>query len=167
MHCESFGKLDVEANTPMPTDAIFRIASQSKALTSVAIMILYEEGKLLLSDPVSKFIPEFKNSRVAVKASEKDSEGYSTVPAKREITIRDLLTHTAGISYGNGPAAGTLQIRRRPRMVLCRSDQADRRSDQETRRIAIRRPARRKIHLRIQHRYPRLRGREGLRNDAG
>lgn len=104
VHCESFGKLDPEANTPMPTDAIFRIASQSKALTSVAIMILYEEGKLLLGDPVSKFIPEFKNSRVAVRASEKDSQGYSTVPAKREITIRDLLTHTSGISYGTGPA---------------------------------------------------------------
>jgi len=104
VHYEGIGKLDVEANTPMPTDAIFRIASQSKALTSVAIMILYEEGELLLNDPVSKFVPEFKNSRVAVKASEKDSQGYSTVPAKREITIRDLLTHTAGISYGSGPA---------------------------------------------------------------
>ena len=68
-------------------------------------MILMEEGKLLLSDPVSKFIPEFKNSRVAIKSEEKGAEGYIVVPAKREITIRDLLTHTAGISYGNGPAA--------------------------------------------------------------
>jgi len=102
---KSLGKLDVEKGTPMPQDAIFRIASQSKALTSVSIMILMEEGRLVLGDPVSKFIPEFKNTRVAVKSDEKGAEGYVTVPAKREITIRDLLTHTAGISYGSGPAA--------------------------------------------------------------
>ncbi|MFB3903091.1 MAG: serine hydrolase domain-containing protein [Acidobacteriota bacterium] len=104
-YAKALGKLDVEKGTPMPEDAIFRIASQSKALTSVATMILVEEGRLLLSDPVSKFIPEFKNSRVAIKSAEKGAEGYLTVPAKRPITIRDLLTHTAGISYGDGPAA--------------------------------------------------------------
>jgi CubicO group peptidase (beta-lactamase class C family) len=102
---KSVGTLDVEKGTPMPKDAIFRIASQSKALTSVSVMALMEEGKLLLNDPVSKFIPEFKNTRVAIKSEEKGAEGYVTVPARRQITIRDLLTHTAGISYGNGPAA--------------------------------------------------------------
>jgi CubicO group peptidase (beta-lactamase class C family) len=101
---EPFGKLDPKQGVPMRADAIFRIASQTKAVTSVAVMMLHEEGKLLLSDPVSKFIPEFKNSRVAVRASDKDASGYSTVPAKREITIRDLLTHTSGFSYGSGPA---------------------------------------------------------------
>ncbi|HVP91334.1 MAG TPA: serine hydrolase domain-containing protein [Terriglobales bacterium] len=102
---KAFGKLDLGRGTPMPTDGIFRIASQSKAVTSVAIMTLVEEGKIGLSDPVSKFIPEFRDTKVAVQASDKGAAGYSVVPARREITIRDLLTHTAGISYGDGPAA--------------------------------------------------------------
>ena len=97
----TFGSRDREANSPMKADSIFRIASQSKALTSVGIMMLQEEGKLLISDPVSKFIPEFANSIVAVP---KEGGGYEVVKAKRQITIRDLLTHTSGISYGTGPA---------------------------------------------------------------
>lgn len=97
----SFGQRDREANSPMGADAIFRIASQSKALTSVGIMMLQEEGKLLISDPVGKFIPEFANSTIAVP---KAGGGYDVVKVKRQITIRDLLTHTAGISYGSGPA---------------------------------------------------------------
>lgn len=97
----AWGSRDREANSPMREDAIFRIASQSKAITSVAIMMLQEDGKLLISDPVSKFIPEFANSTVAVP---KEGGGYDVVKAKRQITIRDLLTHTAGISYGGGPA---------------------------------------------------------------
>jgi CubicO group peptidase (beta-lactamase class C family) len=100
----SFGLLDPEKKTPMPTNAIFRIASQSKALTSVAVMMLMEEGKLLLGDRVSKYIPEFKETTVAVQPPEKGATGWSVVPAKRPITVRDLLTHTAGISYGYGPA---------------------------------------------------------------
>jgi CubicO group peptidase (beta-lactamase class C family) len=99
----------------MTTDAIFRIASQSKALTSTAILALYEEGKIGLNDPVSRYIPEFAHTTVAIKSD----TGRVIVPAKRAITIRDLLTHTAGISYGTdalvaplyaakglGPAAG-------------------------------------------------------------
>lgn len=82
-------------------DAIFRIASQTKALVSVATMMLMEEGALLLSDPVGKYIPEFAKTRVAVS---KAGGGYDVVDAKRPITIRDLLTHTAGISYGSGIA---------------------------------------------------------------
>jgi CubicO group peptidase (beta-lactamase class C family) len=87
-----------EANKPLRRDAIFRIASQTKAITSVAVMILYEEGKFLLDDPVSKYIHSFKNPRVLDKFNEKDTT-YTTIPAKREITIRDLLTHTSGIGY--------------------------------------------------------------------
>ena len=102
---KAFGKLDLARGTPMPTDGIFRIASQSKAVTSVAVMALVEEGKLNLGDPVSKYIPEFKDSKVAVASADKKAPGYTIVPAKREITVRDLLTHTAGISYGDGPAA--------------------------------------------------------------
>ncbi|MEZ4702272.1 MAG: serine hydrolase domain-containing protein [Rhodothermales bacterium] len=101
-YLKAFGQRDVESSAPMPEDAIFRIASQSKATVSVAIMMLQEEGKLLISDPVSTYIPEFANTTVAVP---KEGGGYDVVPAKRPITLRDLLTHTAGIGYGGGPAA--------------------------------------------------------------
>jgi CubicO group peptidase (beta-lactamase class C family) len=105
-HLQAFGKADVEAGRPMKTDAIFRIASQTKALTSVAVMMLVEEGKVGLGDPVSRFIPAFKRTTVALPppAGAVAGSPVSVVPAKREITIRDLLTHTAGISYGDGPA---------------------------------------------------------------
>ena len=95
---KSFGYADMEAKKPMTNDAIFRIASQTKAITSVAVMMLYEEGKFMLDDPVSQYIPEFKNPRVLDKFNKEDTT-YTTVAAKREITIRDLLTHTSGIGY--------------------------------------------------------------------
>jgi CubicO group peptidase (beta-lactamase class C family) len=95
---KAFGIADVEKNVPMKTDAIFRIASQTKAITSVAAMMLYEEGKFLLDDPISKYIPSFAHPRVLAEFNPKDSS-YTTIPAKREITIRDLLTHTSGIDY--------------------------------------------------------------------
>jgi len=95
---KGLGYDDIEAKKAMDKDAIFRIASQTKAITSVAVMMLYEEGKFLLDDPISKYIPSFKNPTVLDKFNPKDSS-YTTVPAKREITIRDLLTHTSGISY--------------------------------------------------------------------
>lgn len=98
----SFGERDIEANAPMTNDAIFRIASQTKAIVSVGIMILQEEGKLLISDPVGKYIPEFKETTVA---QPREGGGYDVVKAKRQITLRDLLTHTAGIGYGGGLAA--------------------------------------------------------------
>jgi len=90
------GMADREASKPMPTDAMFRICSMSKPITSVAVMMLYEEGKFLLDDPVSKYLPEFKNPKVLVKPA--TGEPY-TIPATREITIRDLLRHTSGITY--------------------------------------------------------------------
>jgi CubicO group peptidase (beta-lactamase class C family) len=102
----AYGKRDIEANAPMQKDTIFRIASMSKAVTSVAVMMLVEEGKIGLSDAVSKFIPNFKKTTVIVPPPSGAIPGSpaSIVPAKREITIRDLLTHTAGIGYGDGPA---------------------------------------------------------------
>ena len=90
------GFADREAGRKMTPDIIFRIASQSKAVTSVAALMLVEEGKLALSDPVSRFIPAFAHTTVALRAD----SGHSPVPAKRQITIKDLLTHTAGVSYG-------------------------------------------------------------------
>ncbi len=95
---KSFGVSNIEAKTPMHRDDIFRIASQTKAITSVAAMMLFEEGKFLLDDPISKYIPEFANPGVLDKFNEKDTS-YTTVKANREITIRDLLTHTSGIDY--------------------------------------------------------------------
>ncbi len=100
VYFKSFGRKNIEAKTEMTNDAIFRIASMSKAITSVAIMTLYEEGKFLLTDPVSKFIPEFKTPKVVTKSPVSDS--IILVPAKSEITIRELLNHTSGISYGDG-----------------------------------------------------------------
>lgn len=83
---------------PLPQDAIFRIASQTKAVTSVGVMMLFEEGKLRLDDAVSKYIPQFRNPKVLDQYNAADTT-YTTMPAKREITIRDLLTHTSGIGY--------------------------------------------------------------------
>jgi len=102
-----YGMSDVAAGKAMTTDAIFRIASMSKAVTTTAVMMLYEEGKFMLHDPISKYIPEFKNSVVAVAPPEGSPAGtkFTTVKAKRPIQIRDLLTHTAGLTYGTGPAA--------------------------------------------------------------
>ena len=102
-YLQPFGKLD-HRRAAMPADGIFRIASQTKAVTSVAVMTLQEEGKLLLDDPIAKYLPEFAHTRVAVPSTDKKTRAYTTVPAKRLITIRDLLTHTAGISYGDGLA---------------------------------------------------------------
>lgn len=100
---KAYGQDDIADKTPLKRDAIFRLASQTKAITSIGLMMLFEEGKFLLDDPVSKYIPAFKNPKVLEKFNEKDST-YTSVPAKREITIRQLLTHTSGISY---PSIGT------------------------------------------------------------
>jgi CubicO group peptidase (beta-lactamase class C family) len=98
VYYKALGYDNIENKTSLKRDAIFRIASQTKAITSVAIMMLYEEGKFLLKDPVSKYIPEYKNQQVLDKFNAADST-YTTVPAKRDITIHDLLTHTSGIGY--------------------------------------------------------------------
>ena len=100
-YLRSFGWRDKESQASMREDAIFRIASQSKAVVSVAVMMLQEQGALLLSDPVGKYLPEFLKTSVAVP---KEGNGYDVVQARRPITIRDLLTHTAGIGYGSGVA---------------------------------------------------------------
>jgi CubicO group peptidase (beta-lactamase class C family) len=95
---KSFGYNDDSRKVKMQPDNIFRIASQTKAITSVAVLMLYEEGKFLLDDNISKYIPEFKNPVVLSEFNASDTT-YKTVPASREITIRDLLTHTSGIGY--------------------------------------------------------------------
>lgn len=99
---DAFGMRDREARALMREDAIFRIASQTKALISVGVMMLQEEGALLITDPVSEYLPAFAHTTVAIA---RDSGGYDVVDATRPITIRDLLTHTAGIGYGGGVAS--------------------------------------------------------------
>jgi CubicO group peptidase (beta-lactamase class C family) len=99
---EAVGYRDRESGAGMASDAIFRIASQSKAIVSVGMLMLQEEGKLLISDPVSRYLPAFRNTTVATP---REGSGYDVVPAARPITLRHLLTHTAGIGYGSGPGA--------------------------------------------------------------
>jgi CubicO group peptidase (beta-lactamase class C family) len=99
IHWKAYGMADNQAGRALKRDDIFRIASQSKAITSTAVMMLWEEGKFQLEDPVSKYIPEFKNPQVLKTFSYSDTF-YTAQPAKSEITIRQLLTHTSGIGYG-------------------------------------------------------------------
>lgn len=97
-HQHVFGLRDVESEDPMAADDLFRIASQTKAVVSVAAMVLVEEGRLLLGDPVARYLPAFDSTTV-------ESENGRTVPAERRVTVRDLLTHTAGVDYGMGRPA--------------------------------------------------------------
>ena len=99
LYNEAFGKSSTLRNTPMAKDTIFNIASMTKAITSTAIMILADEGKLKLDDDVAKYLPKFKDPVVISKFNDADAT-YETRPAKRPITIRHLLTHTSGIGYG-------------------------------------------------------------------
>jgi len=96
---KAFGKADNESGRNLKRDDIFRIASQSKAITATAVMILWEEGKFKLDDPISKFLPEYKNPQVLKTFQYKDTT-YTSTPASGEITIRQLLSHTSGIGYG-------------------------------------------------------------------
>ena len=98
---EAFGFSDIDNQIPMKTNSIFRIASQTKFITATAIMMLQERGELVITENVSKYIPEFKQTFVAKKSD----DGYSIEPADREITIKDLLTHTSGVGYGFGIAS--------------------------------------------------------------
>ena len=96
---KAFGMADNQGNRALKKDDIFRIASMSKAITATAVMMLWEEGKFQLDDPISKYIPEFKNPTLLKSFTFKDST-YTTEPAKNEITIRHLLSHTSGLGYG-------------------------------------------------------------------
>ncbi len=98
-YVHSFGSRDVESGLRMTEDAIFRIASQTKAIVSTAILMLQEEGLLLISDRVSRYLPEYGETTVV---EDDGNGGFDVVPAARPITIRDLLTHTAGVAYGGG-----------------------------------------------------------------
>ncbi len=117
IHLKAVGMADREEKVPMRTDAIFRIASISKAVTSVAVMMLYDQGQLSLDDPVSKYIPEFKNPQVLVGVNP-----LKTEPAKREITIRHLLTHTSGLGYPFSEKIGPLYFAHRILSGCCSTE---------------------------------------------
>src|SRR5580692_6750400 len=110
VHLEAQGVMDLESKKPMAKDTMFRVASMTKPVTGVAIMMMIEEGKIRLTDPVSRYIPEFRGMKVAVAlparpgapaaAPAPAGPQFYTVPAEREITIRDLLTHVSGLASG-------------------------------------------------------------------
>jgi CubicO group peptidase (beta-lactamase class C family) len=132
-HLEARGVMDLESKKPMTKDAVFRVASMTKPVTGVAIMMMMEEGKLRITDPVSKFIPEFKDMKVAVAqpaqgppappAAGGRGQGpavprFYTVPAERQITIRDLLTHTSGLASGPMGNSTVRSVARKPNETL-------------------------------------------------
>jgi len=119
VYVESVGKADIEEGRAMREDSIFRIMSMTKPIVSLAVMMLHEEGRFLLDDPISRFIPELGKLRVAVvpEGEAVSPEALETVPAAREITIHDLLTHRSGLTYGflnQGPVG---ELYRRARLL--------------------------------------------------
>jgi len=130
VHFEAHGLADIESKKPMTKDALFRLASSSKPITAAAVLILMEEGRLRLTDPVARYIPEFRDSKVAVEAvrgavpmsdsATASGERYYTVPANHDITIIDLLTHTSGLASGGitAPDFQKLQQSRTPTSTL-------------------------------------------------
>ncbi|WP_026947484.1 serine hydrolase domain-containing protein [Algoriphagus marincola] len=106
---KAFGMSDIEAQKPMQSDQIFYIQSMTKPIATVALMMLYEEGKFFLTDPVENYIPEFKNLQV-LKDPE-DGKNGETVPAKQKITISQILSHTAGFSHGLGSTQQEIDVR--------------------------------------------------------
>ncbi len=121
-YLEAQGTMDVETKKPMKRDSLFRMASMTKPVIGTAIMMMLEEGKLELGDPVSKYIPEFKDIKVAVLQEPGRGAGnppkFYTVPAERAITIKDLLTHTSGLSSGPMGQSEGAKIRRKPTETL-------------------------------------------------
>src|SRR5712671_4049299 len=99
VHFEAYGYLDKAAGVPMRTDAIFNLASMTKPMVAVAALQLYEQGRLLIDDPVAKYFPKFADMQVAVM-DEKKQTILDRVPAARKITIQDLMRHTSGLIYG-------------------------------------------------------------------
>src|SRR5688572_8599303 len=116
VHFEAHGLMDLESRKPMVKDGIFRLASMSKPITAAAVMMLVDEGKVRLNDPVSRFVPEFKNMKVAVPrpgpagaagSGRGGATEFDLVSASREITVRDLLTHGSGLASGGLGASRT------------------------------------------------------------
>ena len=162
---ECFGVRDPASSQPMTPDTIFQIYSMSKAITSVAAMMLVDDGKLALDDPVSKYIHAFADAKVGVDPSdEAGKQPLKLEPLKRPITIRDLLRHTSGITYGFFGETVVQKLYADPHAVCRRFRQCRiRRPDRGT---AARRPARRALELQPFDRRARPCRRGGLGADA-
>jgi CubicO group peptidase (beta-lactamase class C family) len=121
-YLEAQGTMDVETKKPMTRDSVFRMASMTKPVIGTSIMMMLEEGKLQLGDPISKYVPGFKDMKVAVLQEPGHGPGnppkFYVVPAEREITIKDLLTHTSGLSSGPMGQSEVAKIRRKPEETL-------------------------------------------------
>jgi len=109
VYYQAYGFLDANKTKPMPKDARFRVASMTKPIVATTAMMMAEQGKFSLLDPISKYLPEFKNMTVEVKKA--DGSGYELVPAARPITIQDLLRHTSGFTYGSSLDASRATLR--------------------------------------------------------
>jgi CubicO group peptidase (beta-lactamase class C family) len=109
-HLAAFGLQERETNRPMTPDTLFRIYSMTKPITSVAVMMLCEAGQLRLSDPLARYLPDFKDAQVMVA---RGGHGYDLAPANREVTLHDLLTHSGGISYGSDPHSALDELYRK------------------------------------------------------
>ena len=118
VHFERFGLMDIEANKPMQSDTIFRIYSMTKPITSIALMMLYEEGKFRLGDPVAKFIPEFKDLKVAAGVG---ADGPKVEDAHHAMTIRELMSHTVLGNRSSGSVAKYVS-KYSIRLLTCESD---------------------------------------------
>src|SRR5579864_1555742 len=123
VHLAAQGVMDLESKKPMAKDTMFRVASMTKPITGLAIMMMIEEGKVRLTDPVSRYLPEFRGMKVAITLPAQGRGGapaaqaapqFYTVPAEREITIRDLLTHVSGLASGPLSNSETRKLNRRP-----------------------------------------------------
>ena len=114
VYYEAFGYTDKAAATPMTTDAVFHIASMTKPMVTAGALMLYEEGRVLMDDPISKYLPQFANMQVAVMSPDGKSI-VESVPAARQITVQDLMRHTSGIIYG---ARGDTAVHKRYQEVL-------------------------------------------------
>ena len=124
VHLEAHGLSDIESAKPMAKDSMFRIWSMTKPVAGTAILMLIEEGKVRLNDPVSKFIPEFKGQKVAVAQERVPGQpaSFYMIPAAREITIQDLLTHVSGLGSGPGSAAEITEDETSPGRIAGRCD---------------------------------------------
>lgn len=127
VHLDARGVMDLESKKPVAPDTMFRVASMTKPVTGLAIMMMLEEGKVRLTDPVSRYIPEFRGMKVAVALPGQPAGGrgrgaqsapaapqFYTVPAEREITVKDLLTHVSGLASGTMSNSATQKLNRRP-----------------------------------------------------
>jgi CubicO group peptidase (beta-lactamase class C family) len=167
VYYESFGVRDKASGDPMPKDAIFRIYSMTKPFTSVAAMMLMEDGKVLITDPVSRFLPQLAKREVNTQQLDPATGkvSYVVVPAERERTIQDLLRHTSGLVYGSfTPNARIKELYPKDGVTWDKRDA--RRADPATGQGSARPPAR--DHSGIQPLYgcAGTCGREGFRDDA-